>query len=477
MESEVEALQFEVESLLYKATEEQLIKITEIIELQEDLSGKSKRQKVVIRKNIESKIDSKLADKAVLLKSVIATINDTPPPLGETNADNADPTQELLNALQKQQEELRKKQEHEINKLLSKLDEFKKTSGSEASEKQPAANNNTKNQVDSATITAHSLLRRWLTIAGQIGEPGQTDKLSFVSLTHQIDSGLKREYQEPEIVDAVIRAISPHSSFRSYVETSNDLSLAKLRKIIHVHYREKSLSELYHQLTTTFQEAKESPQQFLMRALDLRNKVTFASLEADCDFNYGPQLIQKTFLKSFETGLRDDILTTNLRPTLRTPDLTDEELMKQVNELASHQLERRNKLTTERQKAAKINACATTDDLENGKDRKAVLDKGDATSQLLAELKVMRSELNDLKLHANSAHTARPDPPRGRGRGRGGHNSQRREWGCQNCKQQGQASSCRHCFACGAGDHLAYNCNKTPQNQGNDLRLPRGDRQ
>ena len=43
---------------------------------------------------------------------------------------------------------------------------------------------------------------------------------------HQIDSGLKRGYKESEIVDAVIRAISPHSSLRSYVETLCDLSLA-----------------------------------------------------------------------------------------------------------------------------------------------------------------------------------------------------------------------------------------------------------
>ena len=34
-----------------------------------------------------------------------------------------------------------------------------------------------------------SLLRREFKISGQIGEPGQTDKLTFVSLTHQIDSG------------------------------------------------------------------------------------------------------------------------------------------------------------------------------------------------------------------------------------------------------------------------------------------------
>ena len=101
-------------------------------------------------------------------------------------------------------------------------------------------------------------------ISGQIGEPCQTDKLTFVSLSHLIDFGLKRQYKESEVV-------SLHSSLRNYVETLNYLSLPKLRKIFRVHNREKSASELYQQLTTVFQHPKETAQQFLLRALDLRN--------------------------------------------------------------------------------------------------------------------------------------------------------------------------------------------------------------
>ena len=137
------------------------------------------------------------------------------------------------------------------------------------------------------TKAVPSLLRREFKLSGQIGEPGQTEKLTFVSLMHQIDSGLKRGYKESEIVDAVIRAISPHSSLRSYVETLCVLSLAKLRGILRVHYREKAASEVHQQLATVCQQSNESPQQFLLRSLDLRNKVDFASEESDCEFNYG----------------------------------------------------------------------------------------------------------------------------------------------------------------------------------------------
>ena len=113
-------------------------------------------------------------------------------------------------------------------------------------------------------------------------------------------------------------------------------------------------SELYQQLATIFQHPNETAQQFLLRALDLRNKVGFASKESDCEVHYDEPLIQNIFMKSFETGLRDDILAANLRPILRSSPLTDEDLMRHVNELASHQAERQNKLASER-RLAKIN--------------------------------------------------------------------------------------------------------------------------
>ena len=280
----IEELHLDVESALYKASELQIMSIVDTLEVTDDLSNKSKRQKLVfIRKSIESKLDEDgdLEAKSNLLENILAIINDTPPPLEVNNT----PAQLELLELQKQQEALKKKQEDEMNQLLSKLEELKKSSGLE-SDKEKSKEKNNGSGVGVEFVAANSVLRREFKIAGQIGEPDQTDKLSFVSLTHQIDSALKRGYDEIEIVDAIIRSISPHSSLRSYVETLHDLSLAKLRKILRVHYREKTASALYQLLATACQTPKETAQQFLLRSLDLRNKVIFASQEADCEVSY-----------------------------------------------------------------------------------------------------------------------------------------------------------------------------------------------
>lgn len=53
------------------------------------------------------------------------------------------------------------------------------------------------------------LCHRECKISGFIGVPGQRDRLTFSSLTSQIEGGLNKGYPEQEIVDAGIQAITP----------------------------------------------------------------------------------------------------------------------------------------------------------------------------------------------------------------------------------------------------------------------------
>ena len=67
--------------------------------------------------------------------------------------------------------------------------------------------------------------KRELKIIGQIGEPGQMDKLSFVSLARQIEGALQKGYKSQEVVDAVVRAINPGMRLRGYLEGLDSLTL------------------------------------------------------------------------------------------------------------------------------------------------------------------------------------------------------------------------------------------------------------
>ena len=74
-----------------------------------------------------------------------------------------------------------------------------------------------------------SLIRKELKIKGQIGEAHQKDKLTYVSLIHQINEAQKAGYDESEIVNSVIGAMSPSLTLRNVLETTSNLSLQRLQ--------------------------------------------------------------------------------------------------------------------------------------------------------------------------------------------------------------------------------------------------------
>ena len=136
---------------------------------------------------------------------------------------------------------MKSKQESELNELKEKLSKVKEKydkGTSDSAELQLGKDKVTTETTETApgVKTEKFELKYDFKISGQIGEPGQQDKLTCVALIHQIDLGLTKGYKESEVVEAVIKAISPHSTLRNYVLTLPDHSLAKLRKILCVFF-------------------------------------------------------------------------------------------------------------------------------------------------------------------------------------------------------------------------------------------------
>ena len=147
-------------------------------------------------------------------------------------------------------------------------------------------------------------------------------------------------------MDATVRSINPGMRLRSYLEGLESLTLPLLRYILRFHYQEKSATELYQQLSTLVQEPQEGSQSFLIMALDTRQKILFASKEADIQFKYDPALVQGMFLHAMDTGLQDEAIWTRLRPFNQNPDVQDEDLIQQMNEIVLEETERKSKLAS-----------------------------------------------------------------------------------------------------------------------------------
>ena len=147
-------------------------------------------------------------------------------------------------------------------------------------------------------ITPIVSLRRELKLDGVIS--GGRDSLSYISLTRQLEAAQRRGYPEQEIMDAVIAAVSPELHLKGLLEASS-LNLEDMKKIILQYFNEPSPAELFTKLTQGTQETCESAADFVVRMMDLRQRIKHSSHGVQ----YPESLIDQTFRHNVLTGLRD----------------------------------------------------------------------------------------------------------------------------------------------------------------------------
>ena len=101
----------------------------------------------------------------------------------------------------------------------------------------------------------------------------------------------KKNHSDQEICEATIKAISPGLNLRSYLEGKTDLTLPQLRRILRAHFSERDATELYTESSNAVQHSSVSVQNFVVRLMDIRQKVIFASQELESQLQYDPVLV------------------------------------------------------------------------------------------------------------------------------------------------------------------------------------------
>ena len=98
-----------------------------------------------------------------------------------------------------------------------------------------------------------NMLRRKFKVRGKTGEPGQRDKLTYVSLMHQIRDAQAAGYKEDEIVSTVINCMVPTLTLRGVLKTTPNLLLAQLLQFLEAHFNERSAEDLCNAMTSLAQ--------------------------------------------------------------------------------------------------------------------------------------------------------------------------------------------------------------------------------
>ena len=105
------------------------------------------------------------------------------------------------------------------------------------------------------------------------------------------------------------------------------------------------------------QELKETLQEFLMPALSVRQKVLLAN-EMKNSLKYNTAQVQGMFLKVLETGLLDDNIASNIALILKWPGISDQEIIRELNEIVRGESQRQMKLRTKQKSSSKVTAAS-----------------------------------------------------------------------------------------------------------------------
>ena len=200
---------------------------------------------------------------------------------------------------------------------------------------------------------------------------------------------------------------------------------------------------------------EESEYSYVMKCIEVRQRVLLASSKSDIKYDKG--LVMKLFYRTLERGMLSSYVVQEIKPLLRS-SVSDEDLITAVSKAAVSEKERNLALGKKKQLKVYEVGSARPSNSPGNSDNK--VDKLIAALELLTkQVSTLQSEINNIKGDGYKANVS-VDFNSGDRRGRN-------VILCNNCKDNNR-TTCNHCFKCGSSNHLARGCrNPSSGNQGN----------
>ena len=317
-----------------------------------------------------------------------------------------------------------------------------------------------RNQGDTASLLkalgikdGNSTFRREFRIAGNIGTSPEC--LTYISLCSQVTEGRRKGYTNEEVMAAIKKAVSPSTKLRTLLDARTDMTLEEVLTFVRVLMKEKTATELYKDLSEAAQAEDEDTQLFLLRAMGLRERLVMAP-EIEGIVRFDKSQIQDMFLHAVRTGLRDINVRTRLEEPLRR-GMCDEKLLMEVNAAAAEEVERgKKRAVLPKTTATTAHTYAKQQTPTTEAETMMGMMKG-LRDEVKSEMRSMRGEIADMRKNQNSPQktvtfqaSAQPFQP-------AAQPAAMPVRACTFCHQKG-FTVCRHCYRCGAGDHMAQNC-------------------
>ena len=485
---ELEKLENKVDKLLLEQNKDELKKSCMSLNIyNEEWANKTKRQ--LIREiqdyleTFDDDIEMKTEVLTNIMKSMDKTDEDEVDLTREHSTEEGKETERLkVNVqeeimivrqkdMQKEMELLQKQQQELLERIKSKEEDYKKlVEEKKGSGKKEEAGNDLFRGLggDNNSAAVANLLRKEFRIKGCVGDPNQKDKLSLVSLKHQINNAKQSGYSEQEIVSGVIRAMHSSLRLKSILEMKKDLTLPTLLKYLQHHFEEKSSTDLCAQLTNATQTPNETPVEYVLRCIELREKLMLSSKSMG-EIEYDRDLVFKLFLRTLERGFENVTILQEIKPVLRGSSVTDEEILAIVQKAAIDERERQRNFIKKGHKVNQIGYSENQGDIPStimSDFANALTSFGTQLKELTEQVKQLQAnqpsakQLSDLTREVNELK--KRDKIEGKEENKTQRNMRdsRERYLCEKCKDA-NVQYCNHCYKCGGAGHLGKFCRKS----------------
>ena len=203
-------------------------------------------------------------------------------------------------------------------------------------------------------------------------------------------------------------------------------------------------------MTSLVQSTDESIYAYVMRTIEIRQKVLLASQKASGkgEISFDKDLVMKLFLRTLERGIISQYVVQEIRNLLKSSCTPDEELISAVTN-ASALEKKRSTFQRRNKKQVKVFEVSSGSRSGSVSEESTITKLVSAVDKLTSKVSSLRPELNDLK-ESNQVIT---DSNKFVSRSSRFKN-------CNKCYKN-NFEYCNHCFHCGSGKHFLRDCPST----------------
>ena len=302
----------------------------------------------------------------------------------------------------------------------------------------------------STTRVELSRFREWKVTQGTFGGEGHLD---YCSLCYQIEDAKELGYNEREIISGMVKAMK--DPLKKLIQGKKGLGLEGLLKSIRAYAKVKNSEEVMDEMKAYCQQPKQSEIDYLTAMCTFRDNILAMTRQEEHPLD--PKRVEKNFRRALSVGIKKDTIRLMLASVFKDESLSDDDLMREVNDAVEADNANRKKTKGERSAASNnLNA-------ECGNEDVAAIVVPTAESALLKAIQNLSGKMDGLSDKVNTLEGRVNSISGGSSGGNDGNNNSSYKFiKCAACEKSG--GHCKHCTLCGELGHKRNVCSKAAGN-------------